>query len=39
MTIFKLSYPDCEAELGVPVLASGETGFELAREVLSSVPL
>jgi Asp/Glu/hydantoin racemase len=39
MTVFKLSYPDCEAEFGVPVLTSGETGFERAREVLSSVPL
>jgi len=27
MTVFKLSYPDCVAEFGVPVLTSGEEGF------------
>ena len=38
MTVFKLSYPDCEAVFGVPVLTSGETGFERAGEVLRSLP-
>jgi Asp/Glu/hydantoin racemase len=34
MSVFKLSHPDCEAELGVPVLTSGETGFERVKQVL-----
>ncbi len=34
MTVFKLSYPDCEREFGVPVLTSGETGFERIGEIL-----
>jgi hypothetical protein len=36
MTVFKISYPDeaCLREFGVPVITSGETGFERAREVL-----
>jgi Asp/Glu/hydantoin racemase len=40
MTVFKLSFPDerCLSDLGVPVLTSGETGFERAREVLASLP-
>ncbi len=38
MTVFKLSYPDCEREFGVPVLTSGETGFERVREILRARP-
>jgi len=36
MTVFKLSYADeaCRREFGLPVITSGETGFERAREVL-----
>ncbi len=34
MTVFKLSYPECEAEFGVPVLTSGEEGFKRCGEVL-----
>lgn len=33
MTVFKLSYPNCEKEFGVPVLTSGECGFERIREI------
>jgi hypothetical protein len=35
MAVFKLSYPDPEAQLGVPVLTSGETGFARVRELLT----
>jgi Asp/Glu/hydantoin racemase len=40
MTVFKLSYPDgaCLRDFGVPVITSGETGFERAREVLAALP-
>ena len=38
MTVFKFSYPDCVAALGVPVLTSGETGFQRAGQVLRSLP-
>jgi hypothetical protein len=34
MSVFKLSYPDCAGEFGVPVLTSAESGFERVREVL-----
>jgi len=34
MTVFKLSYPDCVKEFGVPVLTSGETGLQRAGEIL-----
>ena len=34
MSVFKLSYPDAEAEFGVPVLTSGEEGFKRMREIL-----
>jgi len=34
MSVFKLSYPDCESEFGVPVLTSAESGFERVRVVL-----
>jgi Asp/Glu/hydantoin racemase len=37
MTVFKLSYPDCIEEFGVPVLTSGETGFQRAGEVLRGI--
>jgi Asp/Glu/hydantoin racemase len=35
MTVFKLSYPDCREEFGVPVLTSGETGLLRVKAVLS----
>lgn len=35
MTVFKLSYPDCVPVFGVPVLTSGETGFERVKQILS----
>jgi Asp/Glu/hydantoin racemase len=35
MTVFKLSYPDCQEEFGVPVLTSGETGLLRVKEVLA----
>jgi Asp/Glu/hydantoin racemase len=40
MTVFKLSFPDeaCQREFGVPVITSGETGFERAREILIGLP-
>lgn len=34
MSVFTFSYPDAEAEFGVKVLNSGETGFARAGEVL-----
>lgn len=34
MTVLLLSYPDTESEFGVPVLASGQYGFEYVRELL-----
>jgi Asp/Glu/hydantoin racemase len=34
MSVFKLSYPDCVGEFGVPVLTSAESGFERVRAVL-----
>jgi hypothetical protein len=36
MSIFRFSYPEPEAEFGVSVLNSGETGFRRAGEVLAS---
>lgn len=36
MSVFKLSFPDCEKEFGVPVLTSGECGFERIKEILLS---
>jgi aspartate/glutamate racemase len=38
MTIFLLTYPDPLAEFGVPVLTSGQCGFEFVREFLSHAP-
>ena len=34
MSVFKLSYPDCERVFGAPVLTSGETGFQRMKEIL-----
>jgi len=34
MTVFKLTYPNAEEEFGVPVITSGETGFQRVREIL-----
>ena len=34
MTVFALSYPDAEAEFGLPVLTSGQAGFQRAGEIL-----
>lgn len=36
MSVFKLSYPDCELEFGTPVLTSGECGFQRVREIFSN---
>jgi Asp/Glu/hydantoin racemase len=36
MTVFALSHPDAEAEFGLPVFTSGQTGFECMREVLTA---
>ena len=35
MTVFLLSYPDPLAEFGVPVLTSGQCGFEFIRDMWS----
>lgn len=35
MAVFKLSYPDPVRDFGVPVLTSGETGFERVRRILT----
>jgi len=34
MTAFALSYPDAEAEFGLPVFTSGQMGFQRMREIL-----
>ena len=34
MTVFLLSYPDPTKEFGIPVYTSGQSGFEVIREVL-----
>jgi aspartate/glutamate racemase len=36
MTVFLLSYPDPAAEFGVPVLTSGQCGFERVRDLFAS---
>ncbi len=36
MTVFLLSYPDPIQEFGIPVLTSGQTGFEAVRQALAS---
>lgn len=33
MAVFKLSYPDCEREFGIPVLTSAECGFNKVKEI------
>jgi hypothetical protein len=38
MTVFLFSYPDPVAEFGVPVLTSGQCGFEHMRGLLASLP-
>ena len=37
MSVFAFSYPDPVAAFGVPVLTSGQTGFERVREVLTQL--
>jgi hypothetical protein len=34
MSVFKFSYPDCEKEFDIPVLTSGECGFQRVKEIL-----
>lgn len=34
MSVFQLSYPDSESAFGIPVLTSGQSGFERVRDVL-----
>ncbi|HID75865.1 MAG TPA: hypothetical protein EYP56_07695 [Planctomycetaceae bacterium] len=36
MTVFLLSYPDPEAEFGLPVFTSGQLGFQRVKEVLTA---
>jgi hypothetical protein len=38
MTIFLLSFPDPGIEFGVPILTSGQCGFEYVREHLLNAP-
>ena len=38
MTVFLLSYPDPVAEFGIPVLTSGQCGFEHMRRLMASLP-
>jgi hypothetical protein len=38
MAAFLFSYPDPLAEFGIPVLTSGQCGFERAREILQNLP-
>lgn len=38
MSVFLLSHPDPLAEFGVPVLTSGQCGFEAARDILIHDP-
>lgn len=37
MAVFALSYPDPETAFGIPVLTSGQTGFQHIRRVLSAL--
>jgi aspartate/glutamate racemase len=37
MTVFLLSYPDPQAEFGVPVFTSGQCGFEALASILAAV--
>jgi hypothetical protein len=34
MSVFLLSYPDPQAEFGIPVFTSGQCGFEAVRDIL-----
>jgi len=36
MTVFLFTYPDPQAEFGVPVITSGQRGFEYMRELLAA---
>jgi aspartate/glutamate racemase len=36
MSVFALSYPNPEAEFGLPVFTSGQTGFQRMREILTT---
>lgn len=36
MTVFLFTYPDPEAEFGIPVFTSGQCGFEYMRELLAA---
>jgi aspartate/glutamate racemase len=38
MTVFLLSYPDPVAEFGVPILTSGQCGFERVRDLFAPRP-
>lgn len=38
MTVFLLSYPAPMAQFGIPVLTSGQCGFEHMRKIMSSLP-
>jgi hypothetical protein len=38
MSAFLFSYPDPLARFGIPVLTSGQCGFEYAREILKNLP-
>ena len=37
MSVFLFSYPDPQLEFGVPVLTSGQCGFERVRELLEAI--
>ena len=39
MSVFILSHPDPLAEFGMPVLTSGQCGFEYARDILLDLPV
>jgi hypothetical protein len=39
MSVFGLSHPDAKREFGVPVLTSGECGFQRMRELLLGIPV
>jgi hypothetical protein len=38
MTVFLLSYPDPIKEFGIPILTSGQCGFEYMRSLLEKLP-
>jgi hypothetical protein len=37
MTVFLLSHPDPQAEFGIPVLTSGQCGFEFVRNQMRRI--